>query len=222
MKTTFIGIAICFIVVNSYAKKIEGIIKFNNDSIKNVTFNIPYSIQLQELKLQDIQLKIMYFDTSGKELELLPEQAKEVCFKFQNEEIRMVSCIVQSDKNSLFQKNKNIFLRIKSTGLLKHYRYYMTNTVIINPDYLNHLNQSNTFPLKQKCELNSITYLDILQKGSDPYFIPSNKNTNRFLKDMKEYMSDCPEVVRNVETKAYTEADITVFVKDYNDCNINN
>lgn len=210
MKKRFI---IFTLVVMSFArieaKKIEGVIIFNNDSIAHVTFNIPVSLILKEVNIQSIQQEIDYYNSSGKTVKLKPESAKEIRFKYDYEDIRMISCFDNLKlSKSFFSSNKKIFLKLERDGKLRLYTYYFSKN---SPTMSN--GAGGTF---SGSSYGAERF--ILQKNNGDLFKP---RWLRFREDMKKYLSDCPSIVKKIEDRTYTSDLISIIVMEYNSCRYN-
>jgi hypothetical protein len=100
-----------FSTIAIYAKKIDGIIVFKNDSIAHVTFKIPI-VPFFGIGFETIQKRIKYYNSTKKIVILKPDQAKEIKFRYWRKDIRMLS----------FYNNK--FLRLLIDDRLKYYYEY--------------------------------------------------------------------------------------------------
>ena len=115
-----IGIVLTF---KLEARKTEGKIIFEHDTI-DVVFNIPIRFLSQEPNYEKLQQKVKYFDAAGKKISLHPDEAKEIQFKYENENIRMLSRYNSLGLGNIFMMGTNIFLKLEIDGNLKLFRYY--------------------------------------------------------------------------------------------------
>jgi hypothetical protein len=182
-------------IKNIYAKQIAGDIIFNNDSIVHVTFDIPINFILQEVNFIEIQQKIKYYNSTNEKFKLKPDEAKEIRFKFKDEDVRMVSCFDNLNLRDLFSSSKNIFLQLKIDGKLKLYTSYSRSSApnsggIVVSNFL-------------------------LQKEKGDLFVPG---LFFFKKNIKEYLSDCSLLINKIDNGTYARSDIELIVQEYNNC----
>lgn len=200
-------VTFCIIVLlslsNAYAKKIEGTIIFNNDSVVHVTFDIPVTLIFRDIKFENIQSKIKYYNAANEKVKLTPDEVKEIRFKYRDEEIRMLSCFDNLNLLSMFSSSSHIFLKLKIDGNLKLFTYYFTQTT------------TNFGPNGTMTTSTYTTDKYILQKGKGELYRP---NWITFKKDMKGYLSDCSSLVEKIDSRTYRSDDIEAIVQDYNNC----
>lgn len=205
-KKLLVFIVSFLIIAEMYARKVEGIIVFNNDSVAHVTFNIPVSL-FKEINVPSIQHGIDYYSASGETIKLKPDSAKEIRFKFEYENFRMISCVNNfKNSRSVFSSNKKIFLKLEIDGKLRLYKYYFVGS------------QAPRFNAGGGMMAAGSTYTVesfVLQKDNGELHVPS---WLRFKKDMKAYLSDCPRVVAKIEEGKYMKELIQMMVRDYNAC----
>jgi hypothetical protein len=193
---TFIFFTFLFVKVN--AEKVKGLIIFNNDSIAHVTFATD--------DFQSIQFGIKYYDSSGNEVKLSPESAKEIQFRSDYGTIRMISCINNLKlSNNIFWSHDKIFLRLKTDGKLRLYSYYYTQTTPAMPNGAGGTINGSAYGAERY----------ILQKNNGELFKP---RWLRFRKDMGKYLSDCPSVVSKINDRTYTNDLIDIIIMEYNSC----
>ncbi|MEQ8238466.1 MAG: hypothetical protein RIA69_04595 [Cyclobacteriaceae bacterium] len=185
------------------AKKIEGEILFADDTI-TVTFNIPIKFFTQEPNYEKLQYKIKYFDSTGKKIVLRPDNAKEIRFKYDNENVRMLSRHNSLGLGNIFSMSTNIFLKLETDGKLKLFNYYYTQS---SPGMHNASTGAMTGGYSYSVE----RY--ILQKGDGELKRPKSLT---FKKDMVEYFSDCPALVEKIESKDFRKNDLEFIVNYYN------
>ncbi|HTO16638.1 MAG TPA: hypothetical protein VLZ83_12765 [Edaphocola sp.] len=185
------------------AKKIEGRILFENDTIE-VTFNIPIKFFTQEPNYEKLQYKVKYFDSTGNKIILRPDKAKEIQLKYKNENVRMLSRYNSLRLGNIFSMSTNIFLRLETDGKLKLFNYYYTQS---SPG----MNNETTSTMTGGYSYNVEKY--ILQKGDGELKRPKGLT---FKKDMIEYFSDCPALVEKIENKDFHKKDLEFIVTFYN------
>ncbi len=186
------------------ARKIEGKILFKNDTL-NVIFNIPIKFFTQQPNYEKLQNKVKYFDSNGKKIVIRPENAKEIQFKFQNENIRMLSRLNSLGLGSIFYTGSNIFLRLEIDGDLKLFHYYYTQR---SAGMYNGATGGFTGGYSYTVD----NYL--LQKGNAELKRPHGLT---FKKDMAEYFSECPIIVEKIESKVFRKKDLESIVRFYNE-----
>ena len=190
------GLVLFLFLSSCVTKKVPGTIIFNNDSIKNVTFCMPAKTSTDELKYYKICKKVTFFNNIGEKVVLKPDQAKEI--KFVDEiPTRMISCKVGC---------KMRFLKMQMDGKVK-----LLSLVVPPKTYTSigsdGMHFSYTIPERE---------IDYLKKDNEELFWP---RWLRFRKDMKIYLSDCPELVDKIDKKILTSDDIEQIVGEYNNCN---
>lgn len=198
--TILFGLALCF---NVEARKYPGQIIFQNDTM-NVTFNIPFKLFSLNPNYERLQYRVKYFGQDGKPIILKPDQAKEIRFKFEGEDIRMISRYNTLGLGSIFNISANIFLRIEIEGKLKLFRYYYTQS---SGGYYNGTTGMWSGGYSYTVE----KY--VLQKGNGELMRPRALS---FKKDMAKYFNDCPELVTKIEKKDFRRDDLTEIVDFYN------
>jgi len=187
-------------ILNLHAEKIEGTIKFNNDSTARVTFEIPVQLFLGEIDYSSLQDKVVYYNLD-KKIKLKPNQLKEINFKFNGEDIRMISC----NKNPYAFSDDPFLLRIIIDGKLKLFIYHSTRGpvgVYVGPGS------------KWRGKSGDLE-LVLLKKNNDELFEP-HFSDKKFKKDMSVYLSDCPSVIQKIDNDLYNIDNIRQIVIDYN------
>ena len=179
---------------SAIAKKIEGVIIFENGTERTVTFKIPFRLLASHADYEKLQHRVKFFD-KGEKLVLRPGEASEFRFTHQNETIRMVS-ISGSGLEGIFARNNAIFLKLEIDGPLRLFRFFATRT---GGGY----NATYTY---QSAEY-------YLQKGNGPLKRPKGIS---FRKDMMDYLSDCPTVADKIHDKDFKRRDLEVIVMFYN------
>ncbi len=203
-KLTFLSFFVLIFAGHLNAKKIEGIIIFEHDTAE-VIFNIPIELLTQQPDYDKLQYRVAYFDAKGKKRVLSPYDALEIRFRFEQEEIRMLSRNGFHEFGFGFGKGGQIFLKLEVDGPLKLFTYYHTQPA---PGTVTPTNARITGGYSYDAE-NAI-----LQKGEDRLFRPMWLT---FRKDMKEYLSDCPALIEMIENKEMRRADMVEIVGYYNE-----
>ncbi len=204
MRKVYLLIALGFILtLNTEAKKIKGKILFQNDTI-DVIFIIPFKFFDQEPNYVTLQNKVQYLDSKGENVILRPNQAKEIRFKYGDEEIRMLSRFNSLDLGDLLPRNDYIFLKLELDGNLKLFSYYY-------PQYSTGMYSAATNSMSMGYSFNEEKY--ILQKGNGELKKPVRL---KFKKDIIEYIADCPALVQKIESKEFRNYDLEFIVQFYN------
>lgn len=190
-------------ISSSEAEKIKGKIIFQDDTV-DVTFNIPVNLLTQTPNYEKLQYRVKYFDKNGRKKKLKPDQAKEIQFRYNNENVRMLSMVnTVGGGSNMFSFNPNIFLKLEVDGELKMYSHYVTQHTPGMYNATTGMSPGYTYSFDR--------YL--LQKGDSELKKPKALG---FRKDMMEYFSDCPTLVQQIDNKAFKKADLEAIVIFYN------
>lgn len=205
---------IIFVLTLGYstqAKKIEGQIFFIKDTL-TVTFEIPVNIFTQEINYMKLQKKVKYYDSVNKIIELNPDQAVEIRFKYEYENIRMISLIRTGDLSSSFALNPNVFLKLVIDGKLKVFCYYYNKQgFVAGPPVM-----GSSMSAPRMTTMQSTSY------GADQLVLKKEDGTIKwpnkfgFRKDMKVFFADCPKLVDKIEKKEYSRDDLESIARFYN------
>jgi len=179
------------------AKKVEGKILFENGTI-DVTFDIPVDLFTKELLFESIQYRIKYVDSTGKNIILKPSDAKEIRFKYDFENVRMISMQNSLGLGHLLSKTDYIFLKIEIDNKLKLFKFYEKNTISSGGG-----TTGGSYTTERI----------ILQKRNEELKMIRN---SKFKKEMPEYFSDCPKLAEKIEKKEYQIDDMDIIVRYYN------
>jgi hypothetical protein len=204
MRRTCILIVIGLILtINLEAKKIEGRIIFKNDTI-DVILNIPIKFFTQEPNYEKLQYKVKYIDSTGKKITLIPDNVKEVQFRYDFQDIRLLSRFNSLGSRSIFSSSANILLKLEIDGTVKLFSFYYTQR---SPGMYNPSTGATT---------GGFSYSEegyVLQKGDDDL-----KGITRlsFKKDMAEYFKDCPTLVKKIVDRDFRKDDLVSIVRFYN------
>lgn len=204
MKKVPVVLLLIFIFVQADAKKIQGKIILNNDEAINVTFIIPVGFLRSGPNYEKLQTKVRYIDASNKKVMLGPDDAKEISFDFNGQKIRMQAVHDDLQLQSIFSTQNRIFLKLEIDGALKLFTSYFTKR---SPG----MYSASTGAMSGGMTYNGERY--VLQKNNGSLFQPRGIS---FRKDMREYLSDCPELVRKIQNKDFRKGDMELIVIDYN------
>ncbi len=194
MKKYYILLMLLVGLIRVEAKKIEGQIFYEEDTV-SVTLNIPTKLLSKELDLEGLQEKIKYFDDSGKKKTLRPRDAREVRFKFNGKEVRMISIT-----NSA--KIRSSFLKLEIDGPVRLFTYIKPE-MPGSYDTATGTRNGSAGPEEK----------DVLQKGDGIIRIISSWT---FKKDMTKFFKDCPELAKKIKDKVWRKRDLNQIVNYYN------
>jgi hypothetical protein len=187
----FLLLIIIVVLESTEAKDIKGKIIYLNDTV-DVIFVIPTDFTMEEIRYRSIQNKVKYYNSAGKKVKLLPDDVVEIRFSYSNEDIRMLSVRDTHDFNDIWG-TKYIFLKLIVDGRLKLFEYHFSDS-----------NMSG---------MNYVTNSYILKKNNGVLWWPEKWT---FRKDMINYLSDCPELTRQIQEKEFEKSDLVNIVKFYN------
>ncbi|WP_321307361.1 hypothetical protein [Marinifilum fragile] len=175
------------ITVSVKAVDVKGQIITGKDTM-NVMLKIPVNMISQEPAYIKLQNKIRYISENGEKKKLKPDMADEIKFKFGFDTIRMVSVPdpVGGSHDGYF--DYFIFIKIYVDGKIKLYQHYST------PMYGNS---------------GKVWYL---KKEDHPLKLVVDFSRKKMMK----YFSDCPELVKKIESKEFKSKDIIQVVQFYN------
>jgi hypothetical protein len=182
------------------AKKMEGSIVFANGEEKQVTLLIPTAFMSNMPNFEKMATRIKYLDEQGKTHKVRPDDAREVRFTYEGEQVRMVSCPDKLNLSPFYSSAKNVFLVLIKDGRLKLFQYFETVSSSNGMGGVN-MNQQKGY---------------LMQKGNGEMYKPSFWS---FQKSMAEYLSDCPELSTRIANGEFSKSDIQLIVESYNsDC----
>lgn len=207
MKTLLPVIALVVICLHANGEKIKGTI-ISKGTSREMTFIIRQT-GFGEPRFEPLQYEINYIDEKGEKQILKPEDADEIRFIHAGIVMRMISVentISAGNKDHPSEETARIFLRLEVDGALKLYRYYYK--VRYHPS-------GNPAEGSFSPGGTSTQDEEIFQKGSDPLFRPKS----RWRDTVAEYLSDCPEIAKQITDRKIGRQHSAKFVRDYNrDC----
>lgn len=195
-----LAIFMVLITVIAEAKKVKGKIYYSNNTEKDVTFKIPMGIFGASPVFQKLHYKVVYFDESGTKKTLTADDAIEIRFEVNGEEIRMLSRSKTEMMDRLFSDSRRVFLKLEKEGAVSLFSFYST--------------QTNPGAGPNGAVTVSVSIQFMLQKGK--YGALKTPRTVYFRKDMVEYFNDCPELVEKIEDKELRRSDLIAIVNYYN------
>jgi hypothetical protein len=189
--------------IKSEARKLEGTIVMDNETIK-VVFNIPFAFLKAVPNYEMLQRKVKYFDDKGNKMTLRPGQAKEIRFSYKGKEIRMLSRYDEDGLTYNVPRDRNIFLKLEIDGKLKLFKYYYTEN---SPN----VHDASTGPATNADSYRIERYILQNENGK----LKRIKGLT-FKRDMTEYFRDCPGLVHKIENKEFRKRDLELMVSFYN------
>lgn len=188
--------------VAGLAKKIEGDIIREKDTL-HVVFTIPFKLLASHPNFEKLQYKIKYADGTGALRVLRPADAIEIRFKYNNQEIRMLSRRNTLGGGSLFSNKNHIFLHLLKDGTLKLFNFYYTQS---NPGMY------GASGAMVGATAYSVERYVLEKKGGDLM----QPKAISFRKEMSEYFSDCPVLAMRIENKELKRDDLLAIIAYYN------
>jgi hypothetical protein len=209
----FIVIIIILAVTNSLSAY-NGYMVLNTGEKVEVTIKISDGLMAPGTTFYDLQWGIKYYDKEDKKQNIKLSLVKELYFKIDTNEYKMV-CF----KNTMKVKDKNYVAKdyvllylVQKRELSNYSNYYGTmNYKVVGPSMMN--------PGGNKLSLYSVPinadwiFLNVLQiEGKEPI-----KVTNRsFKKPLLEYLAACRDVTSKIENETFGEKDLIKIVEEYN------
>ena len=212
--------------VSANAQKTNGYIILNSGEKIDVTIKISDGLLLQGTSLYALQWKIKYFDKEDKKHFLKPAQVKELYFKIDTSEYKMISF-----KNTMKVRDRNyiakkyVMLYQVQKGQLTNYSYCYGNvgyTMHTMQPYSRGMGGANgisgatlvstTIPMNT-----DRVYLNVLQLEGKP---PIKVTNRKFKKPLLKYLTGCPEISTKLRNGSYDKSDLKALVNDVNtNCN---
>jgi hypothetical protein len=188
------------------AERTPGTIIFGKNDQEEVVFDLP--VALNAINYFKLQEKVKYTDSFGIKKTLRPEQAKEIVFNFNGEEIKMIS-IPKSGDISLgraFSSSTSFFLKLEIAGkmCLYYYEYREYKQTGFGGTTSGAPTSTGYFAYVDKF---------LLQKKDGPLKWPRELS---FRKDLMEYFSDCPELATKIDKKEFKKDHLIEIVRFYN------
>lgn len=206
-------------------RKIPADIVRNDSQVEEVWFEPPQFRSDEEPTFGFLELRIRYFDESGKKRILYPTKAKEFQFKLDGKEIRLISV---SHPTPAAAENTS-FLELVVDGPVRLFKFHepkntgspgssssdMTVTSPTGATGTVTIGTSQAPGLYASPFARDITYI-VQKSGKTRGIYPKRIG---FKKQMGEYFKDCPVLIDSIETRGYTHDDILRIATIYNrDC----
>jgi hypothetical protein len=178
------------LVLKGQEVEVPGVIIYG-DSVSDVRFIIVtvrggYSFE-------DLQDKVRYLDKNGKKKKLRPDQADEIRFRWDDQDIRMLS------RTPIHHSRKKKFMHIYLDGRVRIYEYIKT--------YRFTGRQGMSY-----ARINTAIY-GYFERPGEKMIVPKAIG---FRKQMKNYFKDCEELVNRIKGKVYSRRDMEDIAKFYN------
>ena len=177
------------------ARKIPGIITFKDQRVQEVILDIPINICMQEPNYVFMQDKVKILDAEGKRVRISPQEAAEVQFDFQGEEIKLVSRKVEV-VTATMESRVSRFLKLEQDGLIQLFRFY---------NYI----PSNGFDEAR------VTRLVIQNQGTEAKIL-RNRN-NKMKEQLMEFLKEYPNLIAQIEQEDFRpKRDLANLIRRYN------
>jgi hypothetical protein len=204
MKKYSIAVILFIIFLQAEAKKIQGKIVLNNNETINVTFVIPFGFLSSEPSYLKLQTGVKYVNASNKKIMVRPDDAKEISFSVNGQDIRMLAVDDDLELQSIFSSQEKVFLKLEIDGAVKLFTSYTTQS---SPGMYNgatgSMSPGTTYNIEKF----------VLKKGNGRLTRPRGIT---FRKDMSEFFSDCPELVERIQGRVLKKGDLEIMVREYN------
>ncbi len=212
-KIYFLQAAILLTISNaSIAKRLNKVnayyINISGDTI-NGELKLPYSFCNNSINFELLQKKIYFIDKDNKKQKLKPLKIKEYGYVLGEKKIVMRSIKNTYIVGSIFNLNKNLFMKLITDGKLKQYEFTFKRYssgggyMATGPGISGNFNNGYSYKAKRV----------FIQKNNEEAILVTPINFN---KKVKTYLGDCSELLKKIETDSYTMKSIHNLVMDYN------
>jgi len=212
MKNFILILFFCFTTFQCFAlEKCFGKIYFEHDTVSATFFVsiLPFS---KEINYAYIQEEIKFKDEENKLKKLYPEQAKEYRLYYKQDTIRMISHSFITGRPNVNSISYTLFLKLESKGNLSTYCHYTNNFGGYTP-----IDNGGVYAGGVSTIGTSNTQFYLFQKGNGKLKKPLKLG---FIKDMRQYFSDCESLVQKIEDKTFKRKDLKEIAEYYNNnCN---
>ncbi len=208
----FVLIAMC---TSIYTHATNGYILLKTGEKIDVTIKISDGLLVPGTNFYDLQYGIKYYDKDDKKQKMKIALVKELYFKIDTNEYKMV-CF----KNTMKVRNKNyvaksyVMLYEVQKGALSNYSYYYgaMNYTIVGPSMMhpggNHI-AFYSIPMNT-----DRVFLNVLQiEGKQPIKVTNRK----FEKPILKYLATCKDVTTKIEKGTFGKSDLIKIVDEYNE-----
>jgi len=201
--------------MSKYTHAFNGYILLKTGEKIEVTIKISDGLLVPGTNFYDLQYGIKYYDKDDKKQKMKLTLVKELYFKIDTNEYKMV-CF----KNTMKVRNKNyiakpyVMLYEVQKGALSNYSYYYgaMNYTIVGPSMMhpggNHI-AFYSIPMNA-----DRIFLNVLQIEGKP---PIKVTNRKFEKPVLKYLATCKDVTTKIQKGTYGKRDLTKIVDEYNE-----
>ena len=185
------------------AKKVRGYFISKLHDTTYVTFKIPVKL-FGEINYEALQWKVKYYDLNDEKITIKPATTSEIGFNYGGQKVRMLSRTNNLGMaGSIFMDNSYFFLRLITDGDMQLFTYYYTQRSGGGFGANGMATGGGSYTVEK----------EVLQKKNGQLYRPTWIS---FRKDMMDYISDCPSLVKKIDDRLYRSGDILQIVNDYN------
>jgi hypothetical protein len=171
--------------------QVPGQIVYRDSTTADVTF---FVLKVRNgFSVENLESKVRYLDKNGAKKKLRPRDAEEIRFKWDNQEIRMVS------RRPGHEALKRKFLHLMVDGKARFYEYIKTYRFI---------GRSQMYYAR----ISTVIYWFVEREGKKMY----SPRPFHFRQKMSKYFSDCPQLSERIKAGAYKAIETETIVKYYN------
>ncbi|HEX6226778.1 MAG TPA: hypothetical protein VFZ52_20305 [Chryseolinea sp.] len=205
MRNLSLAAILILLSIQVNAKKIQGKIILNDDREMNVTMIVPFGFLASDPAYIKLQNGVKYLDASNKKITIRPDDAKEISFKWNGRDVRMLSVNDDLELGSLFSSHDRVFLKLEIDGAVKLFTCFWTQS---SPGMYNATTGGVTGGTTYSVEKYA------LKMRNGPLTRPRGL---AFRKDMTEFFADCPELVERIQSRDFKKGDLELMVRVYNE-----
>lgn len=201
MKTYVLALLLTFNF--SFSKKIEGYYITTNNEKVNTTFSVAVNLLSKEINFEAILFGIKFYDENEKKQKLDLKEVKEIGLDYSGEKI-ILKCFLNTGNlgtNYIGDKSYVLLKPIKE-DIISVYFYPKTT---YSPDFMTSGGVSGF------SSYDSSVLVRLDGKMVEPYGYGSFKNK------MKDFFSDCPELVKKIDEKTYKRKHLVEIIEYYQD-----
>lgn len=191
-----------FVFNFSYSKNIEGYYITTNNEKFNTVFDIPVGLLSDEINFEAIQFVLKYYDKNGEKQKLDLKLIHEVGFEYYGEKfvLRKLKNALDLAPNLIFDTSY-ILLRIIKEDIISEYSFSRTG-YMVNGSGFGGVGGGSFYKYGS----------GILVKKDGTMVDPS---TGSFRKKMREFFSDCPDLVNKLNDKVYKRNQLDQVIEYY-------
>jgi|GEM_PF-4804177 len=191
-----------FVFNFSYGSKIEGYYITTNDEKINAIFNIPVNMLSKEINFEAIVFGLKYYDEKGDKQKLNLENVKEIGIDYLGEKT-ILKCLLNTCDlgTNYIGDTKYVLLKPIEEGVISIYFYPKS---VYNPGFVDGAPSTT----------GNFSSFDatVLVKPDGKMVEPGSGS---FKNKMKDFFSDCPELVKKIEEKIYKRKHLKEIIEDY-------